>query len=1412
MSGAFGNVRGLISNPVSGLVSGSGGGLYIPSSSDLLSSFGGRMVLPTASGVIADSRPVLTGTSGRTAQPGRCYDFDGINDYILGPVVSSVTGEITISLWAKSSVADGYWFMSNRDGSGNGFDLSVNLNGALSYYSAANGIVVSGNGLFQFDGSWQHVVLSLSSSHINFYVNGVERYSVATVSTVVSSARNVYVGRYSPSALGYWDGAMWDIRLINDAITADQVLELYQLGSLGLNNEDHVLRYTCEDQNPILALDSSGNGRHGTKTGHDAAVGQFHYEGSDLPKDTSENQRGWSGYTYFDGTDDYLKTGVTSVNADDRTISCDLFVNTSANGSIMSNRPSLHGWGFRVVGGGYLQYYHTGGTLLGSAAGVVQSNTWHRVVLTKTGNNVVVTVDGTEVINGTIASNGTDSSQDAWVGMESAGTSSPLKGYLRNLTYIENGTTYTFPGTSADQDGWPECTLVGPVTGRVPAASATTDAIAGSLTYSGTGPKDAKATEAHCGNLDGTDDYIAFLGNTDSSGQFLTVSLEAQNDIGSISPAETLAHQWDSGANKRQWQIEINFEEKVLIFFGSGSVTAGVWKSTNPITINQANAYAFQFNGANSTLKVFLNGEELPGGFISGGVPASLPSTPQPVFLGSAGLGIANWWDGRIWNARIYKGTSAPLTDAQIYDLHTKHDIATPSGQELIFHCPLSEGPGSPVVHDVAGGLIGEIKNADISVGGTFWGSTQDLYHHNLSEGYLNAARFDGVDDYLNTGLAMTGWEELTIWHRSMYLSKTLWGLDGFSDTGPDIRLGHGLSVSWLHYNAGGADEIVAGDWLPNFVWQTLSMAIERGVGGSVYVNNTEVDTTVAWVDPITTSRTFFIGAESGGGGGTAQWFSNRFCLEYRIYDKKLTASEIEWLNTNGKSGTNPGTENLKRHYDFTQGHLFDLSPEQAGKAALIGATEEEELFSSRIPRAAVTFNSGESAIDLSGRPPVAIHNGAESHIDFKGGIAFPEETLPENIILPVSTTNWLSVRATLASTEEVSFSGRKAWKLTEDGTAASTHPMYRNTNTIGNLIDGQPYTLTAIAKAGTRSWITVSGNGVGWIAARGSFFDLINGTVGSTYGSEVLGSTIEHLGDGVYKCSVTLLGQSANQGGIQIELAVSDGVRIYDGDGSSYAYIFDAQMQRDADLGYSPWDAGSTGVLDQDWEFANVPANPTFMRHVSDGNGNILKVDRYLHLDKYLLGSDLESVEKYVKDPLGLLYDDFGRANASSAGSRWVHRSNVVAPIVSGEWDGLGTVNDRVLFAPRQLQTENQEVELEVASWSASHGSGVIVCADDSNVNSGYIFYVSNSATNTYQLFVINNGTLSAHTVVNATAPTAPFVMKARIVGGVMTGYINGVQVISATVNGTHDHTSNRYVGVNLQHPIVDNFKARDI
>ena len=121
------------------------------------------------------------------------------------------------------------------------------------------------------------------------------------------------------------------------------------------------------------------------------------------------------------------------------------------------------------------------------------------------------------------------------------------------------------------------------------------------------------------------------------------------------------------------------------------------------------------------------------------------------------------------------------------------------------------------------------------------------------------------------------------------------------------------------------------------------------------------------------------------------------------------------------------------------------------------------------------------------------------------------------------------------------------AQKLVED-TANNSHAVVQTSSNTGGVF-------SFYAKAGERTFVFAYAETIN----QGRCFDLTSGTVGSIVLGTPLASSITSVGNGWYRCSITL---ASNTGAVRIGTCSADGVFSYTGDGTSGIYISNSQLE----------------------------------------------------------------------------------------------------------------------------------------------------------------------------------------------------------------------------------------------------------
>jgi hypothetical protein len=146
---------------------------------------------------------------------------------------------------------------------------------------------------------------------------------------------------------------------------------------------------------------------------------------------------------------------------------------------------------------------------------------------------------------------------------------------------------------------------------------------------------------------------------------------------------------------------------------------------------------------------------------------------------------------------------------------------------------------------------------------------------------------------------------------------------------------------------------------------------------------------------------------------------------------------------------------------------------------------------------------------------------------------------------------NWGLSNATVTANAIISPNGTTtADKIVENATNNYHYISQSKFVTAGVL-----YTISAYAKAGERNWFSLQVGGDNYVVN----FNLTTGVIGITSGTYA--NSITNVGNGWYRCSLTLVG-TAITNGVLLMLRNGDNTSPYLGDGTSGAYAWGIQFE----------------------------------------------------------------------------------------------------------------------------------------------------------------------------------------------------------------------------------------------------------
>jgi len=178
------------------------------------------------------------------------------------------------------------------------------------------------------------------------------------------------------------------------------------------------------------------------------------------------------------------------------------------------------------------------------------------------------------------------------------------------------------------------------------------------------------------------------------------------------------------------------------------------------------------------------------------------------------------------------------------------------------------------------------------------------------------------------------------------------------------------------------------------------------------------------------------------------------------------------------------------------------------------------------------------------------------------------------------SNASWTKTNSTITSNNIAAPNGATTADKLVESVATGDHFVQKS------IIDSDvPYVFSVFAKKGEREWILLRGVNAATLNVR-AWFDLDNGVIGTLQNGAT--AEIEDVGNGWYRCSLFLTSFSSGFE-FRVALATADAVTSYTGDGTSGAYIWGAQLEKNTyQTSYIPT-TSATVTRPQDTNNSNI-------------------------------------------------------------------------------------------------------------------------------------------------------------------------------------------------------------------------------
>ena len=157
---------------------------------------------------------------------------------------------------------------SHTDADAKGFQLMFNSGGASGFFDVGNGTAEGRASWSQqlVEGTWYHYVGVYNGSTVAAYLNGVQVASVAFAGGTIAAGTgpDINIARNPAYAGDYFTGAIYDVRIYKQALSAAQILALYQAVTSPPSGPNAEWTLTQASVSGATVADASGNGNAAT--------------------------------------------------------------------------------------------------------------------------------------------------------------------------------------------------------------------------------------------------------------------------------------------------------------------------------------------------------------------------------------------------------------------------------------------------------------------------------------------------------------------------------------------------------------------------------------------------------------------------------------------------------------------------------------------------------------------------------------------------------------------------------------------------------------------------------------------------------------------------------------------------------------------------------------------------------------------------------------------------------------------------------------------------------------------------------------------------------------------------------------------------------------------------------------------
>jgi hypothetical protein len=216
---------------------------------------------------------------------GNALTFNGTSNYVSVPSATSLNlSQFTIASWvtlASSTGANNYVMEKDKGSADYNYEF---------YYDSSNQLYCdfnTGSRSVSYNwtpstNTWYHLARTYDGAYLRIYINGAQVATASASGTLDTSSNALIIGKNDLYGTSTWNGSMDDVRLYNRALSASDVLTLYNTtatacaspagytGDLLYNNASHVPQF-CNGASWIPAGPVPGAGGGGCTGGSEGS-------------------------------------------------------------------------------------------------------------------------------------------------------------------------------------------------------------------------------------------------------------------------------------------------------------------------------------------------------------------------------------------------------------------------------------------------------------------------------------------------------------------------------------------------------------------------------------------------------------------------------------------------------------------------------------------------------------------------------------------------------------------------------------------------------------------------------------------------------------------------------------------------------------------------------------------------------------------------------------------------------------------------------------------------------------------------------------------------------------------------------------------------------------------------------------